>query len=96
MTRLTSSAYATYVIVPIQIQRLEKLCRLLKYNLTCLVGIGLNCLVLWVLTNVFGIYYLASNLAGIAAAVIWNYNASVRLIWVRKAKGEKRIATPQK
>jgi len=55
--------------------------RFLKYNLACLIGIGLNVSVLWWLTEILGMYYLISNLFGIAVAVIWNYSASVRWVW---------------
>jgi len=55
--------------------------RLLKYNLACLIGISLNILVLWLLTDILGMYYLISNLFGIMVAVIWNYSASLKWIW---------------
>jgi dolichol-phosphate mannosyltransferase len=65
--------------------------RLLKYNLTCLVGIGINLFVLWMLTEKLGAYYLISNLFGIALAVIWNYSASLKWVWIRKVKEEAGI-----
>jgi dolichol-phosphate mannosyltransferase len=60
--------------------------RLAKYNLTCLVGVGLNLAVLWLMTEVLGVNYLISNLFGIAVAVVWNYSASMKWIWIRRAK----------
>jgi dolichol-phosphate mannosyltransferase len=47
--------------------------RLLKFNAVSLAGLGLNMGVLWLLTSVAGIYYLVSNLCGIAVATMWNY-----------------------
>jgi len=60
--------------------------RFSKYNLTCLIGVGLNLSILWLLTEISGMHYLISNLFGIAVAVIWNYSASVRWVWMRGAK----------
>jgi dolichol-phosphate mannosyltransferase len=65
--------------------------RFLKYNLTCLVGAGLNLAVLWMLTEILGMHYLISNLFGIAVAVIWNYTASIKWIWIINAKEELGI-----
>ena len=55
--------------------------RLLKFNLVSLAGLGLNMGVLWLLTEVFGIYYLISNLCGIAAATLWNYLVNTWWTW---------------
>lgn len=55
--------------------------RLLKFNLVSLAGLGLNMGVLWLLTEVFGIYYLLSNLCGIAVATLWNYLANTWWTW---------------
>ena len=57
------------------------LIRLLKFNLVSLAGLGLNLGILLLLTNVFGIYYLASNLVGIAVAALWNYILSTWWTW---------------
>jgi dolichol-phosphate mannosyltransferase len=38
--------------------------------------------VLWTLTSVLGLYYLISNLFGIAAATLWNY--AVNFLWTWK------------
>ena len=63
--------------------------RLFKYNLTCLIGVSLNVFVLWLLTEILGMHYLISNLFGIAVAVIWNYSASIKWIWMREVKGQQ-------
>ena len=57
------------------------LMRLAKFNLVSLAGLGLNLGVLWLLTNVFGVYYLLSNLCGIAVATLWNYMANFWWTW---------------
>ena len=55
--------------------------RLLKFNLVSLIGLSLNMGVLLLLTNVFGVYYLISNLCGIAAATLWNYLFNTWWTW---------------
>jgi dolichol-phosphate mannosyltransferase len=60
--------------------------KFIKYNLSCLVGVGLNIAILWAVTELFSVHYLISNLFGIAVAVIWNYYVSVKWVWMRKIK----------
>jgi dolichol-phosphate mannosyltransferase len=55
--------------------------RLLKFNLVSLAGLALNMGMLWLLTEVFGLYYLLSNLCGIAVAVLWNYLVNSWWTW---------------
>jgi dolichol-phosphate mannosyltransferase len=55
--------------------------RLLKYHLVSITGLGVNMVVLWFLTDVLGIYYLISELGGIAAATLWNYSLSTWWTW---------------
>ena len=57
------------------------LSRLLKFNLVCIVGLGVNMGVLWLLTEVFGIYYLVSELGGIVVATLWNYLFNTWWTW---------------
>jgi dolichol-phosphate mannosyltransferase len=57
------------------------LARLLKFNLVSLAGLGLNMGVLLLLTHVFGIHYLLSNLCGIAVATLWNYSVNTLFTW---------------
>ena len=47
--------------------------RLAKFNVVSLGGVGINLLVLWLLSGVLGVNYLVSNLCGIALATLWNY-----------------------
>jgi len=56
--------------------------RLLKYNLLCAAGALFNYVILWFFTDILHYYYLISNLAGIAAAVAWNYIISLNWAWV--------------
>jgi dolichol-phosphate mannosyltransferase len=58
--------------------------RALKFNLVCSIGVGLNMAVLYGLTEFFGVYYLVSNLVGIAVATLWNYGLSNFWTWRRK------------
>lgn len=46
---------------------------LLRFNMVSLFGIGINLFAIWLLTSVFGIYYLLSNCVGIVLATSWNY-----------------------
>jgi len=62
-----------------------RLMRLLKFNLVSAVGIGINMGVLWTCTEVLGIYYLISNLIGIAAAMLWNFIINLSWTWRRIA-----------
>ena len=56
-------------------------CRLGKFNLVSLAGLAVNMAVLWTLTSIFGVYYLLSNLCGIAAATLWNYVVNSWWTW---------------
>jgi dolichol-phosphate mannosyltransferase len=61
----------------------------LRYVLTALyrdhavrfVGIVLNLLILWILTSFFGLFYLLSQLVGIAVAMLWNYGGNQWWTW---------------
>jgi dolichol-phosphate mannosyltransferase len=57
------------------------LVRLLKFNVTCLAGAGIQYGLLLLFTSVFGIYYLISNLIAIAVAFLWNYFVSSWWTW---------------
>lgn len=50
------------------------------------VGIILNLAILWLLTSVFGLYYLTSQLIGIVVAMFWNYSGNQWWTWEPKAK----------
>jgi dolichol-phosphate mannosyltransferase len=55
--------------------------RLLKFNVVSLGGLAINLAILWLLTELFGLYYILSNLIGIAAATIWNFSANTWWTW---------------
>jgi len=55
--------------------------RLGKFNLISLIGLLINLGALWIFTSVFGVYYLISNLIGIALAFLWNYFANSMWTW---------------
>ncbi len=57
------------------------LARLIKYNITCAIGVGIKLGVLTLLTEVFGFYYLISNAIGIMAGFVWNYGGSTKWAW---------------
>jgi dolichol-phosphate mannosyltransferase len=55
--------------------------RLLKFNLICLSGAGIQYGLLVLFTDVFGVYYLLSSLIGIVVAFIWNYFVNSLWTW---------------
>ncbi len=55
--------------------------RLLKYNLIGLAGLAINMGVLWVLTELVGLYYLLSNLVGIASTTVSRYILNLWWTW---------------
>lgn len=55
--------------------------RFLRFNLVSLGGLVVNVSVLTGLVAFFGIHYLIANLAGIAAALAWNFLVNVRWTW---------------
>jgi dolichol-phosphate mannosyltransferase len=60
-----------------------------RYALTALyrdhavrfVGIVLDLVILWLLTSVVGLYYLTSQVIGIAVAMLWNYGGNQWWTW---------------
>jgi len=44
-------------------------------------GIILNLVILWLLTSVFGVYYLISQVIGILVAMIWNFAGNKWFTW---------------
>jgi dolichol-phosphate mannosyltransferase len=57
------------------------LIRLGKFNAVSLAGLAINMTALWTLTSIFGVYYLLSNLCGIALATLWNYVVNSWWTW---------------
>lgn len=57
------------------------LSRLLKFNITCAAGAAIQWGLLLLFTEVFGLYYLLSNLIGIVVAFIWNYVLNIAWTW---------------
>jgi dolichol-phosphate mannosyltransferase len=56
--------------------------RLLKFNLTCAAGAGIQYGLLLLFTSVVGLPYLVSNIIGIIVAFAWNY--ILNLVWTWK------------
>ncbi|PIU23225.1 MAG: dolichol monophosphate mannose synthase [Chloroflexi bacterium CG_4_9_14_3_um_filter_45_9] len=55
--------------------------RLIKFNMVSLAGVAINMAILWLLTENLEVYYLLSNLCGIAAATLWNYFVNTWWTW---------------
>lgn len=58
-----------------------RLKRLLKFNLICLAGLGLNVLLLNLFFNVFDINRYVANLLAIAIVTLWNFWVNFKLSW---------------
>ena len=55
--------------------------RLLKFNLICLAGAGIQWGIFMLFTRVFGVYDLLSNFIGIVVAFLWNYFVNRNWTW---------------
>ena len=53
----------------------------MKFNLICLLGIGLNLIILNLLFNYFGVNKYIANLIAIAIVTIWNFWFNLKLSW---------------
>ncbi len=76
----------------------NRLRRFLKFNLICVIGVILNVVVLWALTDLAGLYYLISNLFGIGVSTLWNYGLNSNVTWevpvnrkVEKTLGQEEV-----
>jgi len=52
-----------------------------KFNFNCIVGASIQYVIMIILTSIFKIHYLLSNLIGIGSAFIWNYLLSNLWVW---------------
>jgi dolichol-phosphate mannosyltransferase len=57
--------------------------RLVKFNILMLVGLVINLLILYVLTDLASLHYTISNLFGIAIASIARYLMSIKWAWLQ-------------
>jgi len=55
--------------------------RIVNFNIACIIGAAINFIILVVLTEIFHLHYLLSNLFGIACATLWNYFMSATWVW---------------
>jgi dolichol-phosphate mannosyltransferase len=58
--------------------------RLAMFNVICIAGMIVNITVLFVLTDLLGIYYIISNLIGVACVFLWNFIVNRRMTWIQK------------
>ena len=58
--------------------------RLVAFHIVSVGGLVINMGILWLLTSIFGVYYLVSNLVGILIAFAWNFLVNRRYTWTRK------------
>ena len=57
--------------------------RLLKFNILMLIGLLINLIVLYALTEWTGLHYMISNLFGIGVAVLFRYVSSIKWAWLK-------------
>ncbi len=60
--------------------------RLVKFNILMLVGLVINLLILYALTDLLSLHYTISNLFGIGIASIARYLMSVKWAWLQPQK----------
>jgi dolichol-phosphate mannosyltransferase len=63
--------------------------RVLKYHLSTAIGVFVNYVTIILLTRLFGIEALLSNLVGILLGFIFNYTLSEHFVWKERLEGEK-------
>ncbi len=59
----------------------QRLKRLLKFNVICLIGLIMNVLLVNLLFNVFGMNEYLAKLIAIAAVTLWNFWINMKLSW---------------
>jgi dolichol-phosphate mannosyltransferase len=59
----------------------KRIKRFIKFNLVCLIGLGLNVAILNILVNYFGVNAYIANLMAIAIVTIWNFWINLKLSW---------------
>ncbi|KUO41189.1 MAG: hypothetical protein AVW06_01660 [Hadesarchaea archaeon DG-33-1] len=57
------------------------LSRMIKFNGISVAGLAINIVILGVLTEFAGLYYIISELFAIGGATLWNYFANVAFTW---------------
>jgi dolichol-phosphate mannosyltransferase len=55
--------------------------RLISYEMICLMGVGIQICLLYIFTDILGIYYLISNLLAIPITVSWNFLMNKYITW---------------
>ncbi|MGQ9837083.1 MAG: glycosyltransferase [Cyanobacteriota bacterium] len=68
-------------VTKLQPGALNRLKRLIKFNIICLIGLLLNSLLLILLSEKLGIHYLLANLIAIGIVVFWNFYLNSKLSW---------------
>ncbi len=58
--------------------------RLVAFHVVSAGGLVINMGILFLLTSVFGVYYLMSNLVGILLGFVWNFFVNRRVTWQRE------------
>ncbi|NJN31015.1 MAG: glycosyltransferase [Synechococcales cyanobacterium RM1_1_8] len=67
----------------------QRLKRFLKFNLICLLGLGLNLVILNLLFNGAGLNRYGANLLAIACVTLWNFWMNLKLGWRSTETGPK-------
>jgi len=65
-----------------------RLGRFVKFELICLVGLGISLLVLHFCTDRLGMHYLIANLIAIGVSTAWNFLVNLRFNWSSRATAD--------
>ena len=65
--------------------------RLIRFQMVSVMGVLINMSTLYLLTTVFGLYYVIANLVGIALAFSWNFLVNRKFTWLKSEMAEEII-----
>jgi dolichol-phosphate mannosyltransferase len=72
----------------------QRVVRFARFEMICLVGLGLNLGVLTLLVKRLGFHYLVANAVAIGAATAWNFFVNLRFNWSATASPAMAAAAP--
>lgn len=64
--------------------------QIMKFGIVGVLATLIDYIVLWILTEYAGLYYLASAAISFSVSVIFNYICSMRYVFVRKENADRR------
>ncbi len=64
--------------------------QIMKFGIVGVLATLIDYIVLWILTEYAGLYYLASAAISFSVSVVFNYICSMRYVFVRKENADRR------